>query len=40
MFITNLNPGKVVKENHMRKVAKSEERKVQNIGKGFFKKKE
>ena len=32
-FITNLVPGKVEKENHIRKVQKSEERKVKNIGK-------
>ena len=32
-FVTNLVPGKVEKENHIRKVRKSEERKVKNIGK-------
>ena len=32
-FITNLIPGIVEKENHMRKVWKSEERKVKSIGK-------
>ena len=37
MFITNLVMGKVEKENHMRKVRKSEERKVKNIGKISFK---
>ena len=35
-FITNLVLGKVEKENHIRKVWKSEERKVKNIGKNFF----
>ena len=34
-FITNLIFGKVDKENHIRKVRKSEERKVKNIGKAF-----
>ena len=33
-FITNLVPRKVEKENHVRNVVKSEERKVKNIGKG------
>ena len=33
LFITNLVPGKVEKENHIRKVRKIEERKVKNIGK-------
>ena len=33
LFITNLVPRKVEKENHIRKVQKSEERKVKNIGK-------
>ena len=32
-FITNLIPRKVEKENHIRKVWKSEERKVKNTGK-------
>ena len=32
-FITNLVLSKVEKENHIRKVWKSEERKVKNIGK-------
>ena len=32
-FITNLVPGKVEKENHIRKVQNSVERKVKNIGK-------
>ena len=32
-FITNLSPGKVEKENYIRKVMKSEERKVANIKK-------
>ena len=32
-FITNLVLGNVEKENHIRKVWKSEERKVKNIGK-------
>ena len=35
-FITNLVPRKVEKENHIRKVRKSEERKVKNIGKKSF----
>ena len=35
-FITNLVSGIVEKENHIRKVRKNEERKVKNIGKGFF----
>ena len=34
-FIMNSVPGKVEKENHIRKVWKSEERKVKNIGKLF-----
>ena len=36
LFITNLVPGKVEKENHIRKVWKSEERKVKNIGKDIY----
>ena len=36
LFITNLVLGKVAKENHKRKVRKSEERKVKNIGKNCF----
>ena len=32
-FITNLVLGKVEKENHIREVLKSEERKFKNIGK-------
>ena len=32
-FITNLVIGKAKKENHIRKVRKSKERKVKNIGK-------
>ena len=32
-FITNSVPGNVEKENYIRKVQKSEERKVKNIGK-------
>ena len=36
LFITNLVPRKVEKENHIRKVWKSEERKVKNIGKIAF----
>ena len=32
-FITNFVLGKVEKENHIRKVWKSEKRKVKNIGK-------
>ena len=32
-LITNLVPGKVEKENHRRKVVKSEKRKVKNTGK-------
>ena len=35
-FITNLVPGKVEKENHIRKIWKSEERKVKNIGKNMI----
>ena len=35
-FITKLVPGKVEKENHIRKVQKSEERKVKNIGKEIY----
>ena len=35
-FITNLFPGNVEKENLIRKVQKSEERKVKNIGKMLF----
>ena len=35
-FITNLAPGKVEKENHIRKVQKSEERKVKTIGKIYL----
>ena len=31
LFLTNLVPRKVEKENHLRKVRKSEERKVKNI---------
>ena len=37
-FITNLVPGKVEKENHRRKVRKSEERKVKDIGNRSFQK--
>ena len=33
MFITNLVPKKVEKENHLRKVQICEERKVKNVGK-------
>ena len=35
-FITNLVPAKVAIEKHIRKVRKSEERKVKNIGKKNF----
>ena len=35
-FITNSVPGKVEKGNHIRKVQKSEESKVKNIGKSRF----
>ena len=35
-FNTNLSLGKIEKENHIRKVTKSEERKVKNIGKIHF----
>ena len=35
-FITNLVLGKVEKEDHIRKVQESEERKVNNIGKIYF----
>ena len=35
-LITNLVPGKVEKENHIRKFRKREERKLQNIGKTYI----
>ena len=38
-FISNLVPGKVEKKNHIRKVQKSEQRKVKNIGKNSYKMK-
>ena len=36
LLITNLVLGKVEEDNHIRKVLKSEERKVKNIGKISF----